>query len=508
MTQRRHPPLAAAAAAAVLLLCSVCIAVSSTEVESLFSDSQHVADLDSVNLRRVHAEATRCPWIILFYHSDCGHCRAMAPHYAAFAARNNAPLQHAGTKGSVDAIFGAIDCKRFEQVCLAQKIHDVPELFLAAGREPLRFYALNVTEDFKAATVQVGQLLSKLIAHHIHAGPVCRAIKHMLWTVKTSHHRLGDGNGARRNASITTAFVEDTNFYITDVANAFYYTMWYEVPTVPLVGTSRKALAEFLLAVRNNLPGLKADALLAAVSQPGADLSPVAWKEQVTAAAIPYARRGTEIAWKTCRGSSWKYRGFPCGMWLLYHALLANGLGGFAKLQAIRNYVVQFFTCSDCRSHFAQFKFDPREDAALQLWRAHNAVNERLSAVTDGADPMVPKRQFPSKSMCQSCYNGDTYLESEILHFLKARYVWNASQLMATEMECDSDGDVCLLKSEKDGPLTPAPAFRRLKRDPNFTFRIEDASVHFLLTSLVVVSSVGAGFMWGLRRRRKDLHRE
>ena len=470
--------------------------------ESLFSTSEYVVDLDSINLRKVHPEATRCPWLVLFYHSGCGHCRTLAPHYAAFALRNS------GEKKVIQTLFGAVDCRIHEDLCLAQKIHDVPELFLAAGREPLRLYSLNVTTDFEVATSQTKELLDKLHSHHSAAAPVCRAIQHVLSSVKHKHivasgRHLAFGNQSARHPA--TPFVEDTNFHAGDVAGAFYYTMWYEVPTVPLVGTARKALCDFLFVVSSTLPGLKAEVLLAVLNEPASNLTPAAWKDHVTAAAIPHSRRGTDVEWTTCRGSSWKFRGFPCGMWLLYHTLLTSGspLAGFAKLQAIRGYVVQFFTCADCRSHFAQFKFEPRQDAALQLWRAHNAVNKRLAPVVEGADPLVKKVQFPPRWMCVSCYNGDSFIESEVVHFLRARYRWNASELSGNELECDSEGDVCLLKSNNNGAMTPTPPFKRRNRDPNFTFHIDDAAVNVFLTSAVVVIAVGSGFLFGVRRRRR-----
>jgi hypothetical protein len=326
---------------------------------------------------------------------------------------------------------------------------------------------------------------------------------------KQAHIRLGGGGGSK--GGDVASFVEDTSFHITDVAGAFFYTMWDEVPTVPLApgSSARKALAGFLAAVRTSLPGLKADVLLAFVQDSRSELGPVEWKAKVKAAEIPYARRGSDIVWHTCRGSAWKYRGFPCGMWLLYHAMLANDGGApdaaaaFAKLLVIREYVLHFFTCADCRMHFSQFVFDSRQDAAVQLWRAHNAVNRRLAPVTEGADPRVPKVQFPTREQCLSCFNGGDYLESEVLHFLRARYAWNASLLNEAEFDCDSSGDVCLLKSDPGtGPVTPVPAFRRLNRDPNFTFRIDDSMVNVLATSMVMAVAVAAGYVWGVRRAR------
>jgi len=88
------------------------------------------------------------------------------------------------------------------------------------------------------------------------------------------------------------------------------------------------------------------------------------------------------IAWAACRGASADARGYPCGLWLLFHTLLAQAephprapestrehprapetcpplqlqartdAQGVAALRAIRSYVRFFFGCQGCARHF------------------------------------------------------------------------------------------------------------------------------------------------------------
>ena len=94
------------------------------------------------------------------------------------------------------------------------------------------------------------------------------------------------------------------------------------------------------------------------------------------------------ISWAACRGATDEARGYPCGLWLLFHTLVAHSVdaSAVATLRAIRGYVQHFFGCNACARHFAGMAsdealegIDRTDAAALWLWRAHNAVNMRLN---------------------------------------------------------------------------------------------------------------------------------
>ena len=130
-------------------------------------------------------------------------------------------------------------------------------------------------------------------------------------------------------------------------------------------------------------------------------------------------------AWSSCAGSQPHYRGYPCALWMLFHAatLLTlpirerldgvpprHRLGTSESLSSVSAFVTNFFSCEECRHHFAAMSAGQSEDrvrnpgdAALWLWEAHNAVNRRLAS-TASADPAHPKRLFPDVRACPYCY--------------------------------------------------------------------------------------------------------
>eukprot|EP00966_Prymnesium_polylepis_P106112 2456982-Prymnesium_polylepis.1 len=62
------------------------------------------------------------------------------------------------------------------------------------------------------------------------------------------------------------------------------------------------------------------------------------------------------LQWAACRGWSASARGYPCGLWLLFHSLLARAPdhAALGVLAAIEGYVRHFFGCADCAAHFLQ----------------------------------------------------------------------------------------------------------------------------------------------------------
>nr|CAI5850661.1 unnamed protein product [Callosobruchus analis] len=140
--------------------------------------------------------------------------------------------------------------------------------------------------------------------------------------------------------------------------------------------------------------------------------------------------------WLACKGSTSKYRGYPCGLWKLFHYLTINAAESKPSnsdpkmvLAAMHGYIKNFFGCSECSKHFQQmakrrnlWEVSTWNDSVLWLWTAHNEVNKRLAG-DDTEDPEFPKQQFPLKERCPRCHNlDDSWNLPEVLHYLRNMY--------------------------------------------------------------------------------------
>lgn len=141
--------------------------------------------------------------------------------------------------------------------------------------------------------------------------------------------------------------------------------------------------------------------------------------------------------WIGCQGSSKNYRGYPCGLWKLFHYLTVSAAehnsgnpeaDPHEVLNAMHGYVKNFFGCSDCSRHFQEMaaKKDMNgvvslDTAILWLWMAHNEVNKRLSKDAT-EDPEFPKVQFPIHERCPTCRVNSTWNLQEIISYLKQVY--------------------------------------------------------------------------------------
>ncbi|KAJ9592520.1 hypothetical protein L9F63_015793, partial [Diploptera punctata] len=139
--------------------------------------------------------------------------------------------------------------------------------------------------------------------------------------------------------------------------------------------------------------------------------------------------------WVGCKGSKPQYRGYPCGLWTLFHTLSVNALIDNPQLESLEvlsgmlGYITYFFGCQDCSKHFQEMAArsmhtdvkKPR-DSVIWLWKAHNEANKRLSGDIS-EDPEHPKIQFPSHVACPSCREkDDTWNIEEVLQHLKEIY--------------------------------------------------------------------------------------
>ena len=139
-------------------------------------------------------------------------------------------------------------------------------------------------------------------------------------------------------------------------------------------------------------------------------------------------------SFQQCEGTYPFMRGYPCGLWLMLHSLIARlpesldqqTLNPAAYLDSktktiatdallgIRDYVHTFFGCIECRNHFykitrgLEFQVRTRRDAVLYLWHIHNSVNRRAARLEKehmDADPLFPK--VTAGAPCARCFSTD-----------------------------------------------------------------------------------------------------
>ncbi|GAV03938.1 hypothetical protein RvY_14298 [Ramazzottius varieornatus] len=154
------------------------------------------------------------------------------------------------------------------------------------------------------------------------------------------------------------------------------------------------------------------------------------------------------IKWKHCRSSIPNRRGYPCGLWQIFHTMTVrafidsmqsrvntNALGPDGVLTAIFGYVEHFFSCQECSRHLMSAvrnyqrntEFASPSEAVLYLWRTHNNVNMRLAG-DYSEDPAHPKQYFPTLNQCYDCRESNTHSsliswnESGVLNFLRQFY--------------------------------------------------------------------------------------
>ncbi|KAI1301343.1 Sulfhydryl oxidase 1 [Halotydeus destructor] len=152
--------------------------------------------------------------------------------------------------------------------------------------------------------------------------------------------------------------------------------------------------------------------------------------------------------WRACAGSDPRFRGYPCGLWLLFHVLTvseyskndkASSLSDYnSVLFAMQDYVRHFFGCRDCADHFLAMSANidgmllHPESSVLWLWDAHNQVNGRLRGDAT-EDPKHPKVQFPTVDQCPDCrpvqdeWHAPAVLKFLVNHYHKANIIRNSS---------------------------------------------------------------------------------
>ncbi|KAG8340557.1 hypothetical protein TRVL_08613 [Trypanosoma vivax] len=396
---------------------------------TLFSNVNTVVDLSAVDWDKIHRSASHCPWLILFYNDGCGGCRWFAPRYSNFSTLLKGNY---GSDVLQSVTAGAVNCAAWTETCNMYDISSVPHIKFFypsctddGGRMCASGQMKNVAlSSDRRAVSEIAEDTRELVKRHFAIDDArlerCIDMHFSLYASKADLLQSAKKEPRKQ-------FIEITDVHATDIAGGFFSILFYDVALSGLQSPeSIEALKGFLLLVSRALPSLSADLVINALQALEKRFSVACWRRAVVNAAIPFEGEPRKVVWRTCKGSAPQYRGVPCAMWLLFHSLTVNAKIADDPLNIIQRFIKFFFTCDTCRKHFMEFKFDAKADPVLQLWSAHNSVNARLEKETEGADPLVPKRQFPTREICPECYGAEGgFIPGKVAVFLRTRYDWS-----------------------------------------------------------------------------------
>jgi thiol oxidase len=174
------------------------------------------------------------------------------------------------------------------------------------------------------------------------------------------------------NAIVVAPASQRDLVFVGDLEKAVEYSLTREVAMQPVLDQQKlKALVYYIEVLLNYLPGIRDPVRKFLVSLRD-------WPVQMGYSSLPhtlYKKKveellelhrpfsATPMEWQGCKGSSPQYRGYPCSLWTLFHALSVNAAakdpafvyGGVSSVaNSMIGYVSQYFSCRECALHFAK----------------------------------------------------------------------------------------------------------------------------------------------------------
>ncbi|XP_076243509.1 sulfhydryl oxidase 1 [Calliopsis andreniformis] len=238
-----------------------------------------------------------------------------------------------------------------------------------------------------------------------------------------------------------TEIIND-HMYQLDLENVLRYSISHEIPLHKVIKNEKmNALKKYLSVLAEYFPLRNGNIFLETIR----DI--IKRRDNVTGEEFSQIVKSLEeeissvysgpSQWIGCKGSEKRYRGYPCGLWTMFHMLTVNYAiknndtdhDPKKILEAMHGYIHHFFGCTDCAQHFVQmasknniFNVSNLNDSILWLWSAHNEVNARLSG-DDMEDPKHKKIQYPAVKHCPNCrYENGTWNKENVLRYLKTKY--------------------------------------------------------------------------------------
>lgn len=268
-----------------------------------------------------------------------------------------------------------------------------------------------------------------------------------------------------------------------DLESAIHYSLRQEVAIIKSIDETRlSALKEFVHVLGKYLPGRQAvmkflnkvhNILSTHVAK---NMSGEEWMNKLDSIQDRDSFLPEVVRWESCQGSAPQYRGYPCGMWTLFHVLTVEAFhqnSGNRKdnpqevLLAVKGYMEHFFGCSECSRNFLSMaatipdEVKSHKDSVLWLWSAHNKANKRLQGDAS-EDPHHPKVQFPPETLCPLCnqmvksdqgmslsWDGDKVLDFLLQYYSEKNIVFSINLLSADEVFRETGLDIRTLTQHR-----------------------------------------------------------
>ncbi|KAH9514560.1 Sulfhydryl oxidase 1 [Bulinus truncatus] len=323
-------------------------------------------------------------------------------------------------------LFLMLSVRNFENVLLRRMLKDnvimfgiskFPSLYKINKDSTYTVLAVGSSDDDEEHQALFFKVISNLSDDHLNMSSV--GLQPQLISQNVNADSTGGGKIKPRFNS--------TKVRMQDLESALHYSFRQEVAIIKVIeGDQLEALKEFITVLMKYFPGRKPVLgflhhvynMLNNLEQKS--LTGEEWLEKIDSVQDKDNFLPSVIEWESCLGSSPIYRGYPCGIWTLFHVLTVASYLQHQKarpgdpgnpqevLLAIKGYMKHFFGCQVCSKNFLSMADTiPNEvkswkDEVMWLWSAHNKANKRLH--TDiSEDPEFPKVQFPPESLCGSC---------------------------------------------------------------------------------------------------------
>ena len=356
-------------------------------------------------------------WFVFYYNPECGGCRRLRSTYHALGSLTNA-TEHLR--------FGEFDCRANRVIC--ERLGAAKQPLLRLHREvPGRKKGMRKREV--VATYEgpnIGYALLSWIKGLQAEGALSGAIAWPDDADLQEEVMRVKRRGRMKVENLVAAAGDDPSGYIHDGEVALRAALDVSAAAFPeraggaADGAAVAAVLALLRAAAVAFPAAEVRQSCASLlshledSSSGAAPSRSSYRAMVEGGGLGLGVSHGLLRW--CRGGGESgVGGRPCATWLLFHGLLANAGESDAQevLRAVAQWTEALLPCRECAEHFgAMWRARERaggadhEDAVLWLWRAHNAVNERLYAEqrAEGQAPAAGKRQWPPKELCPACY--------------------------------------------------------------------------------------------------------